>query len=42
MEDNIKIDLKDIGCDGVYWIRVAEDRVNWRTFVNTIMNFRFL
>jgi hypothetical protein len=39
-EDNIKMDLREIGIDGTNWIRLAQDRVQWRTFVNTIMNLR--
>jgi hypothetical protein len=39
-EDNIKIDLKEIGMDGANWIRLAQDRVQWRAFVNTVMNLR--
>jgi hypothetical protein len=39
-EDNIKMDLKEIGIDGANWIRPAQDRVRWRTFVNTLMNLR--
>jgi hypothetical protein len=39
-EDNIKIDLRDVGIDGTKWIRLAWDRVQWRTFVNTVMNLR--
>jgi hypothetical protein len=38
--DNIKIDLGEIGCDGVDWISVAQDRDQWRAFVNTVMNLR--
>jgi hypothetical protein len=37
-EDNIKMDLGEIGIDGTNWIRLAEDRVQWRAFVNTVMN----
>jgi hypothetical protein len=37
-EDNIKMDLRDIGIDGVNWIRPVQDRVQWRAFVNTVMN----
>jgi hypothetical protein len=37
-EDNIKMDLGEIGIDGVNWIRLAQDRVQWRAFVNTVMN----
>jgi hypothetical protein len=39
-EDNIKMDLREIGIDGANWIRLAQDRVQWRAFVNTIMNLR--
>jgi hypothetical protein len=39
-EDNIKTDLRDIGIDGANWIRLARDRVQWRAFVNTVMNLR--
>jgi hypothetical protein len=38
-EDNIKLDLREIGIDGANWIRLARDRVQWRAFVNTVMNF---
>jgi hypothetical protein len=37
-EDNIKIDIRKIGIDGANWIRLAKDRVQWRAFVNTVMN----
>jgi hypothetical protein len=33
-EDNIKMDLGEIGNDGANWIRLAQDRVQWRDFVN--------
>jgi hypothetical protein len=39
-EDNIKMDLKEIGMDRADWIRLAQDRVQWRAFVNTVMNLR--
>jgi hypothetical protein len=38
--DNIKMDLREIGIDGLNWIRLAQDRVQWRTFVNMVMNLR--
>jgi hypothetical protein len=38
--DNIKIDLRDIGLDGMDWIDLAQDRDQWRAVVNTVMNFR--
>jgi hypothetical protein len=37
-EGNIKLGLRDIGIDGANWIRLAQDRVQWRAFVNTVMN----
>jgi hypothetical protein len=33
-EDNIKMDLRDIGIDGAKWIRLAQDRVRWRAFLH--------
>jgi hypothetical protein len=39
-EYNIKMDLGEIGIDGANWIRLAQHRVQWRTFVNTMMNLR--
>jgi hypothetical protein len=37
-EDNIKMDLREIGIDGAIWIRLAQNRVLWRAFVCTVMN----
>jgi hypothetical protein len=39
-EDNIKMDLREVGMDGVNWIQLAQDRVQWRACVNTVMNLR--
>jgi hypothetical protein len=39
-EDNIKMDLREIGINGANWIQMAQDRFQWRAFVNTIMNLR--
>jgi transposase len=39
-EDNIKLVLREMGIEGVNWIQLAQDRVQWRAFVNTVMNFR--
>jgi hypothetical protein len=39
-EDNIKMDVREIGIDGANWIRLAQDRVQWPAFVNTVMNLR--
>jgi hypothetical protein len=38
--DNIKIDLGEIGWDGVDWIDLAQNRDKWRALVNTVMNLR--
>jgi hypothetical protein len=40
MEDNIKMDLKAVGWEGVYWIYMAEDRDQWLALVKTITNLR--
>jgi hypothetical protein len=38
--DNIKMDLREIGWDGVDWIDVAQDRYQSKALVNTVMNLR--
>jgi hypothetical protein len=38
--DNIKIDLREIGWDGMNWIDLAQYRHQWRVLVNTAMNLR--
>jgi hypothetical protein len=37
-EDNIKMDLREIGIDGANWIQLAQDRVQWQACVNMVMN----
>jgi hypothetical protein len=39
-EDNIKMDLREIGWGGMDWIDLAQDRDQWRAHVNTVMNFQ--
>jgi hypothetical protein len=39
-EDNVKMDLREIGCGGMDWIDLAQDRNEWRALVNTVMNLR--
>jgi hypothetical protein len=39
--DNIKMDLREIGCGGMDFNDLAEDRDQWRAFVITPMNLRF-
>jgi hypothetical protein len=36
--DNIKMDLREIGWDGVDWIDLAQDRGEWMALLKTIMN----
>jgi hypothetical protein len=39
-DDNSNMDLREIAIDGANWIRLAQDRVQWRAFVNTVMKLR--
>jgi len=39
-EDNIKMDLREIGIDETNWIRLAQHRVRWWDFMHTVMNLR--
>jgi hypothetical protein len=39
-EDNIRMDLKEIGMENVDWIHLAHDRDRWRALVNKVMNLR--
>jgi hypothetical protein len=38
--DNIKIDLRELGWDGMDWIDLAQDRDQWSALVNTVMSLR--
>ena len=41
-EDNIMMDLREVGWKGMDWIDLAEDKERWRAVVNAVMNLRFL
>jgi hypothetical protein len=40
-EDNIKMDLQEVGCGNMDWIDLAHHRDRWRALVNAVMNIQF-
>ena len=39
-KDNIKMDMREVGCDPREWIDLTEDRDQWRAYVRAVMNLR--
>ena len=39
-EDNIMMDIQEVGCGDMDWIDLAQDRDRWRALVNTLVNLR--
>ena len=39
-EDNIKMDLQEVGCRSMNWIDLAQNRNKWRALVNAVMKLR--
>ena len=40
-EENIKMDLQELGCEGMDWVEQAQDTDRWWALVNTVMNLRY-
>jgi hypothetical protein len=39
-DDNFKMDLQEVGCGSMGWIKLAQDRDRWRILFNVVMHFR--
>jgi hypothetical protein len=39
-KDNIRTDLREVGWEDVDWLHLTQDRDQWRTLMNAVMNFR--
>ena len=40
LEDDIEMDLQEVGCEGLVWIELAQNRDGWRALVNSVMILR--
>ena len=38
--DNIKMDIREVGCESMDWMELAQDRDRWRALLNAVMNLR--
>jgi hypothetical protein len=39
-KDNIKMDIQEVGCGGMGWIEMAQDREGWQPLLNAVMNLK--
>jgi len=39
-EDNVRMDVREVGWEGVDWMHLAQDRDQWQALVNTVMNLQ--
>jgi len=42
LENNIRMDIRETGWEGVYWIHLAHDGDQWQALVNTVMSLQIL